>query len=104
MKVRYEVIATCANLDIRKRYIEWMKHEHADDLLKVDGCDECRVLIVADKTVRCEYLFKSEPHLSLYLTEGAPTLRLKVRERFSEQEVTFERSQALLAFEKTRGA
>lgn len=103
MNVRYEVTATCSSLDIRSRYIDWMKREHADDLLNVEGCEECHVWIVGEMQVRCEYLFKSEDHLNRYITHLAPDLRQKVRALFSEQEVTFVRSQSLLAFVKSRG-
>lgn len=103
MNVRYEVTATCSSLDIRSRYIDWMRREHADDLLSVEGCEECCVWIVDETHVRCEYLFKSEELLNQYITHLAPNLRLKVRVLFSEQEVTFTRSQSLLAFAKSRG-
>ena len=103
MNIRYEVIATCSSIDIRSRYIDWMKREHADDLLNVEGCEECCVWIVDESHVRCEYLFKSEELLNRYLTDLAPNLRLKVRTLFSEQEISFVRSQSLLAFSKSRG-
>lgn len=103
MPIRYEVTAICASSDIRARYLAWMRDEHVDDLLRVDGCLECRIAILSDLKTRAEYLFLSEEHLNKYLHEIAPKLRLEVRKHFTEQDIKFERSQSEIAYEKTSG-
>ena len=103
MNIRYEVTVTCSSLEIRSRYIDWMRREHADDLLSVEGCEECCVWIVDETHVRCEYLFTTEDLLNHYLTHLAPEMRQKVRVIFSELEVSFTRTQSILAFAKSRG-
>lgn len=103
MKIRYEVTAQCQNLEVQARFIDWMRLEHADDLLRIDGCEECRVLRVDDSVVRNEYIFASDELLKRYLSDEAPTLRQKVRQAFGEGEVSFARSQAQLVFAKLRG-
>jgi hypothetical protein len=90
-RVRYEVTVTPVNEDAKRRFVSWMEEEHAADLLRIDGCLECRVLQRGEK-IRCEYTFATLEKLGTYLEVHASALRGKAAVRFKDGELQFERA------------
>jgi hypothetical protein len=88
---RYRVRARCVDDDVLWRFLNWMRYEHGNDLLRITGCTEFRVFQIDATEVHCEYTFSSRAALDRYLNGAAAALRSRGRELFSEAEVTFER-------------
>lgn len=109
---KYSVQAQCADQETASAFLNWMRVEHASDLLKVTGCQECRVFQAEDfdkKTdsansvfIQCEYIFTSRLALDHYLSAHAPALRLRGRELFSEEKVKFTRTKGAFVLNRTQ--
>lgn len=88
---RYRVRAKCADNDVARRFLNWMRYEHGNDLLRITGCIEFRVFQVDPEEIHCEYIFSSRTALDRYLNGAAAALRSKGLDLFSKDEVAFER-------------
>ena len=76
---------------VGERFLRWMREEHADDLLSINGCKECRVLASRTDEYVCQYLFDSQNHLDAYLLNDAETMRDKASAHFEAGELVIER-------------
>lgn len=95
---RYRVKAISCDLETHLRFMDWMRHEHGNDLLKITGCSEFRVFETAPQEAHCEYIFSTRTALDRYLNGAAAQLRAKGREIFDESEVVFSRDESRLHF------
>ncbi len=93
---RYRVMATCADENIVRNFLHWMRYEHGADLLKITGCTEFRSFQISPLEVHCEYIFSTRSALDRYLVGAANELRAKGRELFSEADVSFRRDETRL--------
>jgi hypothetical protein len=100
--IRYEVTVEASSKSQIPRFLEWMQEEHGPDMLSVNGCQECRVFRIDEKTVRCEYLFESDSSLQNYLDAGANAMRQKFLTRFSPEDLSFTRTNVPLLFSLQR--
>lgn len=95
---RYRVKAVACDAAVQSRFMDWMRHEHGSDLLKITGCSEFRVFEIAPLEVHCEYIFSTQKSLDRYLNGAAMQLRAKGRELFDESELTFSRDESRLYY------
>lgn len=91
-KVRYQVIAKVSRPQVANDFIEWLRVEHAAEVLSAPGCEEYRIFQISDLEISCEYLFQSLEFLNSYFENLAPQLRSKGRAKFPESEVSFSRN------------
>jgi putative hydrolase of the HAD superfamily len=94
--VRYEVTATTRTPEIAADFSHWLRYDHGPELLAVRACQSFQLLRLGPTTMRCEYIFTNKAALEDYLKGPALEMRRKGRERYSEQDVTFERSDSEL--------
>jgi hypothetical protein len=87
---------------LEEQFIQWMREEHMQDMLGIDGCLECRVLRWEDGSVSCEYLFSTQDRLDAYLKEGAKTMREKGLKKFAGSSLSYQRSTQPMVLEKRR--
>lgn len=73
---------------IEKRYLHWLKSEHAPELLAVEGFEKAEVLY--DTTgdfvrIRTLYFVANASFLERYLEKHAPALRQKSTEKWGDK-------------------
>jgi len=76
-----------------------MSEEHASQMVALGGAQECRVYLVSELKIGCEYIFPNLICLNRYLETKASNLRAKGRVLFSEQEIAYDRDVSTLLFE-----
>ncbi len=81
--VVYEV-GVKARPGIGAKFIDWMKKEHARDLLRVEGCFECSVFQVEKEHYLCQYFFQTQQHIDNYLSEKAEDMRQRASKHVAE--------------------
>lgn len=92
--VRYRVTATAIDPKYSRRFVEWMRQEHGEELLQVAGCLEFRVLRQDPVTVTCEYVFTNQKAMTAYFENVAPKLREKSGQIFPAPIVQFARDES----------
>lgn len=97
--VIYQVNCSTPSESVAEDFKRWMRYEHGEDLLGIDGCISFQVASVSVTAVRCEYVFKNQIYLDKYFAQKASVLRQKSLDRFGEGTLNYSRS--ILTLEQT---
>ncbi len=92
----YEVEAQAKDPDVLDRFVRFMIDEHLAAVRACAGVRVAELLQLTSTSARAIYRFTGRGAYARYLEKDAPRLRARGRELFSEAELTFTRSEAIV--------